>query len=290
MKPRKTVLALVLLALLPTAVLAQRDPPVQTFKLQSALLAREVPYQVLYPVNYHSSGNAEKRFPVVYLLHGFSGHHTNWLERTQLALYATHFDLFIVLVEGENGWYSDSVTVPSDKYELYVIQELLPEIEKRFRVFTEREGRAIAGLSMGGYGALKFGFKYPTKFALVGSMSGAFGAAAWSENELKGRESIRQSLQKTLGPPGSPARAANDLIGLTRGISSEGIKALPFLYFDCGTEDFLFSDNRSYAALLVEKKIPHEFRELPGGHSWQYWDQQVQEILRVASRRLAAPK
>lgn len=288
---RKTFhLAVLLLVLAPISVSAQRDPPINRITLDSKLLGKAIDYSILYPVNYQRPGNTEKKFPVVYLLHGYTGHFTNWIERTRVALYATHYDLFIVMVEGENGWYTDSVSVPNDKFESYILQELMPDVEKRFRVSAERDGRAIAGLSMGGYGALKFGFKYPTRFGMVASMSGALGAASWSDDELKGLEAIRQSLVKTLGPVGSPTRTQNDLLKLTRDVSTEGIKSLPFIYVDCGTEDRLFSTSRSYADLLVERKIPHEFRQLPGSHSWQYWDQQVREILNLAATRLSPPK
>lgn len=287
----KTVrFAILLLVLAPLSVEAQRDPPVQRVTLESKLLGRAIDYSILYPINYQRAGNAEKKFPVVYLLHGYTGHHTNWIERTRVALYATHYDLFIVMVEGENGWYTDSATVPNDKFESYILQELMPDVEKRFRVSAERDGRAIAGLSMGGYGALKFGFKYPSRFGMVASMSGALGAASWTDSDLKNLEAVRQSLLKTLGPIGSSTRLQNDLLKLTREVSADGIKLLPVIYFDCGTEDRLFPTNRSYADLLVERKIPHEFRQLPGNHSWPYWDQQVREILSLAATRLSPPK
>ena len=249
--------AILLLVLAPLSVDAQRDPPVQKVTLESKLLGKAIDYSILYPINYQREGNAEKKFPVVYLLHGFTGHHTNWIERTRVALYATHYDLFIVMVEGENGWYTDSATVPNDKFESYILQELMPDVEKRFRVSAERDGRAIAGLSMGGYGALKFGFKFPSRFGMVASMSGALGAASWTDSDLKNLEAVRQSLLKTLGPIGSSTRLQNDLLKLTREVSADGIKLLPVIYFDCGTEDRLFPTNRSYADLLVERKIPH---------------------------------
>lgn len=287
---RKFRFALLLLVLAPLSAYAQRDPPVNRIKLESKLLGKAIDYSILYPVNYQRPGNEEKKFPVVYLLHGLAGHHTNWMERTRVALYATHHDLFLVMVEGENGWYTDSATVPTDKFESYILQELIPDVEKRFRVSNERAGRAIAGLSMGGYGSLKFAFKFPGHFAMAASMSGALGAATWTDGELKSLEFVRQSILKTYGPPGSTTRAANDLLKLTRDVSAEGIKSLPLLYLDCGTEDILFPGNRSYADLLLERKIPHEFRQLPGNHSWQYWDQQIQAILGLASRNLAPPK
>jgi len=135
---------LFLLLLVPITVFAQRDPPVAQFELKSALLGRSINYRVLYPVEYQTPGKQEKRFPVLYLLHGFTGQSSNWIERTSIALYATHYDVFIVMVEGGNGWYTDSATVPTDKYESYIVRELIPDVEKRFRVSQERHGRAVA--------------------------------------------------------------------------------------------------------------------------------------------------
>jgi S-formylglutathione hydrolase FrmB len=285
MKQTRLILFLVLL-LIPVSVYAQRDPPTSEIELKSAMLGRTINYRILYPIKYYAAEKRDTRFPVVYLLHGLSGQSSNWLDKTRVALYATHYDVFIVMVEGGNGWYTDSATVPADKYESYILSELIPDVEKRFRVSTQREGRAIAGLSMGGYGAIKFGLKHPEMFALAASMSGAFGAASWTERELKDPGAIRDSLMQTFGPDDSPTRKANDVFKLAREVSAKKIAPLPYFYIDCGTEDFLFSNNREFVNLFVELKIPHEFRQLPGAHSWTYWDAQVQEILRLAAREL----
>lgn len=285
MKQHRLILFLILL-LVPVSVYAQRDPPTSEIELRSALLGRTINYRILYPIKYYSPEKRDTRFPVLYLLHGLTGHSNNWLEKTQVAGYATHYDLFIVMVEGDNGWYTDSATVPADKYESYILSELIPDVEKRFRVSTQREGRAIAGLSMGGYGAFKFGLKHPEMFGLAASMSGAFGAASWTEKELKDPGVIRDSLLKTFGPADSPTRAPNDVFKLAREVSAKKSTPLPYFYIDCGTEDFLFSNNREFVNLLVELKIPHEYRQLPGTHSWTYWDAQVQEILRLAAKVL----
>lgn len=285
MKQRRLVLLFLLLLIQP-AVCAQRDPPVNSIELKSALLDRTINYQILYPVKYQYPENREKRFPVLYLLHGITGHSTNWLEKTGVPLYATKYDLFIVMVEGANGWYTDSATVPADKYESYILQELIPDVEKRFRVSTQREGRAIAGLSMGGYGAIKFGLKHPEMFALAASMSGAFGGPSWTEKELTDPGAIRDSVLQTFGPADSPTRAANDVYKLARAVRPGQIASLPTFYLDCGTEDFLFNNTRDLASLFVELKIPHEYRELPGNHNWTYWDAQLQEILKIAAQKL----
>lgn len=281
---------LFLVLLVPVTVSAQRDPPVAQVELKSALLGRTINYRILYPVEYQRAGKQEKRFPVIYLFHGLTGQSSNWIDRTSIALYATHYDLFIVMVEGGNGWYTDSAAVPTDKYESYILRELIPDVEKRFRVSQERGGRAVAGLSMGGYGAFKFGLKYPEMFALVASMSGALDVASWTEKELTTAGVIRDSVMHTFGPANSPTRGDNDIHKLVREVPAGRIAALPFFYLDCGTDDFLFKNSRDFAGLLVERKIPHEYRQLPGSHNWPYWDRQISEILRLAARHLAPPK
>ena len=144
---------------------------------------------------------------------------------------------------------------------------------------------------MGGYGALKFAVKYPEMFAFAASMSGAVGAASWrAESELP-RGLLGESIRQTFGPADGPTKARNDLFKLVAEMPAERLKSLPFLYLDCGTEDALrlLPANLALANLLVARKIPHEYRQLPGDHNWAYWDRQVQEVLRLAATRLAAP-
>jgi S-formylglutathione hydrolase FrmB len=255
----------------------------QDFKLNSRLMAREMPYRVVLPKNYEAAKNS--RFPVIYLLHGLTGHFDNWTNQSKLKEYAANYNYIVVTPEGNNGWYTDSASVPNDKYESYIVQELIPEIDAKFRTLTNRESRAIAGLSMGGYGSLKFGLKYPEKFVLVGSFSGALGAASWTDKVLGNSwKSLTDSIMSVYGAEDSPTRRENDIYRMVREISPERMKALPFIYVDCGTEDFLIQQNRDFNALLAEKKIPHEFRELPGKHDWTYWNAQVQEFLRVSQK------
>ena len=256
-------------------------------KLNSKLMAREMPYKVVVPEGY--DGNNSKRYPVIYLLHGLGGNYANWTDKTKLAGYSQNYQYIIVTPEGNNGWYTDSATVPNDKYESYLVQELIPEIDSKFRTLANRENRVIAGLSMGGYGALKFGLKYPDKFALAGSFSGALGAAGWT---LKGLEennirsgSLFDSIKSAFGADDSPTRAANDIFKMIREMTPEKTKALPMLYVDCGTEDFLvIRGNREFGNLLFDQKIPHEFRVLPGAHDWRFWDNSVREFLEVSQK------
>ncbi|MEP6570105.1 MAG: alpha/beta hydrolase family protein [Acidobacteriota bacterium] len=269
-----------------TQTSATQNPRVQTIQFASKFVGKTLPYNVLLPADYNQPAARSKRYPVVYLLHGLTGHYNNWIEKTKLADYAAAYDFIIVMPEGNNGWYTDSATVPSEKYESYILKELIPDVEQRFRASSAREGRAIAGLSMGGYGALKFGVKHPEMFVFAASLSGALDAASWTETDLKGFEFIFRTLQPVYGASDSETRAANDLGKLYRELPAARIAALPYIYLDCGTEDGLLQTNRSFADILVKQKIPHEYRELPGTHAWTYWDAQVQEVLRIAAKKL----
>lgn len=270
-----------------TVPVAAPQSRVETVDFKSELVGKQLPYRVVLPVGYDDVLTRSRKYPAIYLLHGLFGSHTNWTEYTKIAQYAAAYDLIVVTPEGENGWYTDSATMPSAKFESYIIKELIPDVQRRFRVLDARESRAIAGLSMGGYGALKFGVKYPQMFAFAGSMSGAQDAASWTQEQLRGFQSIWKSLGPVFGPENSSTRTANDLPKMLREMSPEQIAALPFIYVDCGTEDPLFPTNRSFVDLLTSKKIPHEFRQKPGGHAWVYWDAQVQEVLRIVNGRLA---
>jgi putative tributyrin esterase len=267
----------------------QTSERVQTVQFASKLVGKTLPYNVVLPVNYDKPELRNTRYPVLYLLHGLFGHYDNWTTHTKLPDYASQYEMIIVTPEGNDGWYTDSATVPSDKYESYLVQELIPDVGTRFRVNNNRASRAIGGLSMGGYGAMKLGIKYPEMFTVVASLSGALDAATWSESELRGFESIWRTLRPVFGAESSSIRTANDLHKFLRGLTADRIATLPFIYLDCGTEDPLFQSSRDFVDLLRSRKIPHEYRELPGGHSWIYWDAQVQEVLRLAAKKFAEP-
>jgi S-formylglutathione hydrolase FrmB len=258
-------------------------PEVRTEKLASKLLARDVSYRIILPAGYSDQARPSKRFPVVYLLHGLFGHFDNWTDKTKLTTYALDHNFIIVNPEGGDGWYTDSATVPNDRYESYLINELIPEIDKKFRTLADRDHRAIAGLSMGGYGSIKFGLRYPELFSVVGSFSGAL------DGPLRGQDhkNYRPSIMAVFGPDNAPIRKENDVYTMVRGLTAERLKTLPYFYVSCGTEDTVnFDLNRDFSNLLVEKKIPHEYRHFPGAHTWTVWDTEAQEFLRVAERFL----
>jgi putative tributyrin esterase len=273
-----------LMVLLAPSILNAQRASVETVQFQSKLANATVPYNVILPRDYRSS--SATRYPVLYLLHGLGGHYTDWVTRTNVADHAAQYRLIVVMPEGNDSWYVDSA---GDKYESYILKELIPDVDKKYRTIQARYGRAVAGLSMGGYGAIKYGLKYPASFVFAGSISGAFGVTRYTQNEMGG--SNWEPFLKIFGPVDSETRKANDVFEIARGLSAARVASLPYFYFDCGTEDAAqhFNANRELSQVFIEKKIPHEYRELPGNHSWAYWDQQVQEVLKIAATRVRMP-
>ena len=246
---------------------------------KSNLAGKILPYGVVLPPGYGLITSRRTRYPILFLLHGWSGDYNSWTKQTALTQYAAEYQMIIVTPEGGNGWYTDSATVPSDQYEAYVMRELIADVDSRFRTIADRRGRSIAGVSMGGYGALKFGFKYPEKFSFAASMSGALDATARTDDA---------SIMQTFGEPDSPARKTNDLTRLAREFPADRQALLPYFYLDCGTDDPWLASNRDFSGVLLERKIVHEYRQLPGNHLWPYWDRQVREVMRIAAERMVA--
>jgi len=256
---------------------------VPTYKVSSKVAGRDLPYRVILPTEYKDKADA--RYPVVYLLHGLTGHFSDWIDRTNLLQIAAKYNFIVVTPEGNDGWYSDSAISPNDRYESYIVNELIPEIDKRFRTLADRQHRVIAGLSMGGYGSLKFGLKYPTMFSMIGSFSGALKIAEWSEN-AGGNKAIGKSIDVVFGPINSPARKANDIFRMARELTPDKAKALPYIYQSCGTEDPMLEGNRAFDKLLTEKGVVHDFKTSKGGHDWVFWGDQVAAFLDMCDRRL----
>ena len=286
---RDVLLILILLSLGTAAWADERHSvKVETIQFKSELVGEVLPYDALLPAGYAESN---KRYPVLYLLHGLFGRYDDWVTRTNLAEYAADYDLIIITPEGHDSWYTDGSGAPSAKYESYVVRELVSDVDTRFRTIKDRRARGIAGLSMGGYGALKFGLKYPDQFTFAASLSGALDPAVRSEDHPGFIwDILRPSINIVFGPVGSQTRKTNDLHQIARSLSASQVSSLPYLYLDCGLEDGFLTTNRELADILLTKKIPHQYRQLPGGHSWAYWDQQVKEVLRLYSDLMASKK
>jgi len=242
----------------------------------SRSLGRDMHYRVLLPRGYENGG----RFPVLYLLHGLYGDYLNWDTRTHLENYARDLRLLIVMPDADDSWYIDSATVPQDKFEDYIAKDLVSDVDDKYRTIRERHGRAIAGLSMGGYGALKFGIKYPELFTFAGSLSGALNAP---QNLDTLRPEFGAKLREVFGNEGSPQRTDNDIFLL---LNTPRQTTLPYFYLACGTEDFFLDSNRAFTLQLSSRKLVYEYHETPGAHAWEYWDSALEPLLRAVERAI----
>ncbi len=233
-------------------------------------------YRVLLPAGYGADGATH---PVLYLLHGLDGRFTDWSERTALAQHLAGRNLIVVMPDGANSWYVNWHEGASERWEDYLVRDLVQEIEARFAAAPRRDARFIAGLSMGGYGALRMGLKYPDRYAAAASLSGALEITrlesyGWTDG-------LRAEFTKAFGPAGSARRAADDVFALAKGAKPEG---LPFFYVECGAADPFLAGNRELAAIFQEGKIPYEYRESPGAHTWIYWNRQISNVLDLVSK------
>lgn len=243
--------------------------------LSSSLIQRDIPFRLILPREYATS---KKHYPVLNLLHGLNGNFENWTDMTDLAAFAGDREIIIVMPDGGDGWYTDS----GEKFESYLIKELLPEIDRHYRTIADRRHRAIAGNSMGGYGAFKFALKYPELFALAGSFSGAFHATALNGPSPGGSwNELGPSIVRVFGEPDSDIRVANDL----KKLAAVTNDCLPYFYFDCGSDDDFISTNRDLAKTFDELGVPYEFREFKGGHDWDYWGRQIRHLLDLMSEK-----
>lgn len=210
-------------------------------------------------------------FPVLYLLHGMSDNYTAWTRRTPIERYVQGLPLIVVMPDGDRSFYCDAVERPTWQYDTFVSSDLVSFIDQTFNTIAEREGRAIAGLSMGGYGAVKLALKHPDVYCAGISYSGAVLAANRSETP-DWSPSKDWSAIFGANPSGGP----DDTVALAKKIDKA--KA-PALWIDCGVDDFLIEENRKFHGLLADLQLPHEYFEHPGAHSWEFWDGAIQRTL-----------
>lgn len=218
-------------------------------------------------------------FATFYLLHGLSDDHTLWERRTRIEMHASQYPMIVVMPDGYRGWYTKSNT--GVDYGRYIAEEVPNFVERHFQAKPSRNARAIGGLSMGGYGALRLALSYPDRFASVNSHSGAvlFGSRKWKKGEWG-------DLTHHMGL--NPIGTHHDLQKLA--VDAKAAGKLPKMMIDCGTEDFLYQDNVKFHAYLQELGIKHDYAEHPGAHEWGYWDQHVQEALAFHAKNLKLPK
>ncbi|MDQ6676523.1 MAG: esterase family protein [Acidobacteriota bacterium] len=275
---RFTWFAILFAAVLPAAevkigVAAQT---VHTVKVHSESLGEDRNVNVLLPLDYESS---TARYPVLYLLHGYGDDQSAWSYMTNLSGYASQHRIIIVMPDGSKSFYINSAGDPKAKFEDYISKELIAYTDSHYRSIPLPRARAIAGLSMGGYGAVYLGLKYPGRYSAVGSFSGAL-----SLSRDPPSDSARAKEFATLfGTPGSDQAKERDPFLLLDKLPAA---QTPLIYIACGGEDFLVKGNREFVSQMALRKIPYEYREIsPRGHTWDFWDDQIRIFLGILEQR-----
>jgi len=273
--------ALIALSLAPRPAIARDASSGQVLeglKLPSAILGRDVAYAAYLPPGYEGS---TQRFPVVYLLHGYTDDESGWIQFGEIQLAADRAiaareipPMIIVMPDGGVTFYINDAA-GKVRYEDMFVQELIPYIDRTYRTRPDREFRGVAGLSMGGWGTLVYSFRHPDLFAA----GAAFSAAVWSDDDIAGMK--QKDWDNLLGPLfGSGGKAGRDRLSahfhevspldLAKSLPEDSLKKVRY-YIDCGDDDFLIRGNCALHLLLTDRKIPHEFRVRDGGHTWTYW-------------------
>ena len=295
------------LAAQPAGPAATRAVELKTAEFSSPAVGRTLKYNVLLPGDYAATTT---RYPVLYLLHGLTQNYTAWGRNNGAPIYAAHYpDLIIVMPDGGNSWYVNWAAGENgqNNWADYIVKDLIGHVDSTYRTIARREGRALSGLSMGGYGSITLGLRHPELFASIGSTSGALEYARQAGNRLRGlaprqtprprsaeEEERRRQPNPLIGIPGFSSQVERTLPGepfarpedadafdpfvLIQQVAKE---RLPHIYLDCGTEDRLISGARELAGILMEKDIPFDYMQMAGEHNAAYWTRSIGRLIAV---------
>jgi S-formylglutathione hydrolase FrmB len=211
----------------------------------SQALQRDMHYRVLLPET-----NQGRKLVVVYLLHGGGGTFRDWSNYSDVAQFADG-DLLFVMPQGDYSYYTNAALRPQDRYEDYIVDDLAADVEHRFPVRTDRAGRAVAGVSMGGFGAIKLALRHPDRYVFAAALSAALDVPRRRFNWRRLNQS--RSYREIFGPDGSETRRAGDPFLL---VTSADSSTAPFFYFTCGRQESLLAPNREFATLLDGHRSP----------------------------------
>ena len=207
--------------------------------------------------------------PVLYLLHGLTDDHTAWSRRTSIERYAEEKGLAVVMPQVHRSFYADEAY--GMRFWEFLSDELPSVVERFFRVSAQRADTYVAGLSMGGYGAIKWALRRPEKFAAAATLSGALDLAYIQEFDL--RPHMRALVARVFADR-TVAGSDDDLLHL---ITKKG--KYPDLLLRCGTEDRLVEQNERFVAACTKADVPIDAAFGPGDHDWAYWDTEIQTVL-----------
>ncbi|WP_372635559.1 alpha/beta hydrolase [Cohnella sp.] len=251
----------------------------------SQSLRREIPLTALVPMDspVHSAPeNSSGPLKTLYLLHGYSGTHTDWINFSRIRELSDRYRIAVIMPSGENHFYVDD----EDRgalYGEYLGRELVDFTRKLLPLSAAREDTFIGGLSMGGYGAIRNGYKYADRFGKIIALSSAIIPYNIANIEPGFKDGIADygyyrsvfgDLTRLLGSDKDPE-------ALVRRLTESGAE-LPSLYMACGTEDFLLDVNRRFHEFLVRERVDHTYRESPGAHTWDFWNETIADGLNWA--------
>jgi enterochelin esterase-like enzyme len=254
--------------------------------VRSELMGKEVKYSIYFPPDYNI---AERAYPVVYLLHGFTDDNTGWLQFGEINRYADKAieagiipPMIIIMPNGDSSWYINSYD-GKERYEDFFIKEFIPAMESKYRIRAEKKYRGIAGLSMGGYGSLIYALRYPDLFAAAAPLS----AGIFDDIEITGMKD--ETWENIFGPLFGKGLKGKDRLNkfwnknsILKIVETQPVDELRKVRFwiDCGDDDFLTKGNCLLHLALTEKKVPHEFRVRDGAHNWTYWRTGITDALK----------
>jgi len=237
---------------------------VDTAIIYSIAMKKNIKTVVIKPENYKKS---KQNFPVVYVLHGYSGNFSNWIVKVpQLQKLATLHQILIVCPDGGfSSWYFDSPIDSTYKYETHVAKEVVSFIDSVYKTIPNRSARAITGLSMGGHGGLFLGFRHADIYGACGSMSGGVDLT-YSRNKF--------DVSKRIGDTINYAQNWKNYSVINL-IEQKPLYDLSII-IDCGTEDFFYNNNKDLHQKMMALKIKHDYIERPGKHDWNYWTNAIE--------------
>lgn len=301
-RPRTTNTLTILLLLCATYATAESPLPVQTVSFDAPSVGKTMKYNVVLPANYEDS---DKEYPVLYLLHGFTSNFQLWA-LMDVPENAAFYDLIVIMPDAGNSWYvnwAESEEGQKNDWEDYMVRDLIDNVDATYRTIDAREGRAICGLSMGGYGAVMLGLRHPDLFCSVGSHSGALSHAAQWRGRIEAgegatfrrdRSQLSTRASRRIGIEGFSSQAERSPLG-REFVTAEDCDEydpftlvlkvpqdqLPHIHIDCGTEDGLIRSARAFKDLLIENTIPFSYAESKGRHLPAYWTREVGHSMAV---------
>lgn len=236
---------------------------VDTISVMSNGMHKQVKCMVITPLSYDSSN---KKYPVIYLLHGHGHTYTQWMDAApQLKDVVDQLQVIIVCPDGGfNSWYFDSNRDTTVKYETFVSKELVTFVDLKYRSIADRKHRAITGLSMGGHGALYLAIKYPDIFGACGATSGGVDITPFPDN---------WQIKNVLGDISTDRKNwdRNSVINMVDSLHDKQLSII----IDCGIDDFFLEVNRNLHKKLLQLKISHDYTERPGEHNEKYWGNSI---------------